>query len=816
MLRASTAADAPFAMFHWMPEGQCEFIWRGSTSSVTSYLWPGVTTAWPPQLRLVRSGSLVSAWFSTDGSTWNQIGAAQSVALPVGIRAGLAVTSHETDDSGEAVFSNFSFTGDRDGDGLPDDDESCYGTNPDLADTDSDGISDGLEVQNGTNPLVANTELIWQPGAAPGGNGNWDNSASTWRLGSGATAWIPGKIALFGGSPGTVSMASGVSGIGGLVFNASGYVLDGSGPLILSPEADITLNAASTTIVTPLSGSSSLNVTGGVAGSSQQLRGNNSGFSGALVVDGATQIRAYNASTGTATGNELGGAESTVEIRAGSQLRWFNLAGSPLYPVNFHLNGDGISGGNAGVLNHDSATARTITLSGALTLGGPATIATQNNGAWAINGSLSGEHTLSVVLGLANSSISGATNLPALSKSGGATLLLSGNDIHIGTTTEAGGVVQVGNGATAGVLDGDVVVTAGSTLLFNRSDTSTFAGRISGAGTVSKTGAGTLVLAGQNSFGATGATYVFGNVGTTNLGAIRLAHPQALGSYAKIRLNQWQGGVSTLELEGGQVFPIGIETLGRNTAAGQVFLRSVAGANTVTGDIAIVDAGGSYMVESLAGSALTVSGHFSATVNGFSARDVRFRGEGDITLAGNLSDSATATPTRLNVTKEGTGNLVLGGTVSVLNSIALNAGGLKVNGRVTQASINASVGTRLGGSGTLANATVAGVLAPGNDSGTLSASGSITVSGTLEIEINGATADRLNVAGSLTLTGSTLDLKVLAGGVTQSAYVLATFASRNGAPSTVRGLPFGYALDYRANELRLVRTSSLFAIWANG
>ena len=264
------------------------------------------------------------------------------------------------------------------------------------------------------------------------------------------------------------------------------------------------------------------------------------------------------------------------------------------------------------------------------------------------------------------------------------------------------------------------------------------------------------------------------------------------------------------------MFPIGIETLGRNTAAGQVFLRSVAGANTVAGDIAIVDAGGSYMVESLAGSALTMSGHFSATVNALSARDVRFRGEGDITLAGNLSDSATATPTRLNVTKEGTGNLVLGGTVSVLNAIALNAGGLKVNGRVTQASINASAGTRLGGSGTLANATVAGVLAPGNDSGTLSASGSITVSGTLEIEINGATADRLNVAGALTLTGSTLDLKVLAGGVTQSAYVLATFASRNGAPSTVRGLPFGYALDYRANELRLVRTSSLYAIWANG
>jgi hypothetical protein len=42
--------------------------------------------------------------------------------------------------------------GDRDGDGLPDEDEVTRGTNPDVADTDGDGYTDGVEVVAMTNP----------------------------------------------------------------------------------------------------------------------------------------------------------------------------------------------------------------------------------------------------------------------------------------------------------------------------------------------------------------------------------------------------------------------------------------------------------------------------------------------------------------------------------------------------------------------------------------------------------------------------------------------------------------------------------------
>ena len=42
---------------------------------------------------------------------------------------------------------------DTDGDGLFDDEEKTYGTDPTKADTDGDSFSDGVEVKNGYNPL---------------------------------------------------------------------------------------------------------------------------------------------------------------------------------------------------------------------------------------------------------------------------------------------------------------------------------------------------------------------------------------------------------------------------------------------------------------------------------------------------------------------------------------------------------------------------------------------------------------------------------------------------------------------------------------
>lgn len=53
----------------------------------------------------------------------------------------------------DQILSTFKFPPDADGDGLPDDEEPNYNTNPNNPDMDDDGYLDGQEVQNGYNPL---------------------------------------------------------------------------------------------------------------------------------------------------------------------------------------------------------------------------------------------------------------------------------------------------------------------------------------------------------------------------------------------------------------------------------------------------------------------------------------------------------------------------------------------------------------------------------------------------------------------------------------------------------------------------------------
>ncbi len=55
---------------------------------------------------------------------------------------------------------------DSDRDGLTDDDEATWASDPYDADTDDDGISDGDEVANGTNPIIADvTEIVFEDGS---------------------------------------------------------------------------------------------------------------------------------------------------------------------------------------------------------------------------------------------------------------------------------------------------------------------------------------------------------------------------------------------------------------------------------------------------------------------------------------------------------------------------------------------------------------------------------------------------------------------------------------------------------------------------
>ncbi len=795
MLRASAAEDAPFAMVHWLPEGQCEMVWRNHAGDPASYVWAATATPWPPRLRLIRAGNLVSASFSTDGTNWTAVGATQEIDLPETALAGLAVTSHDTANSAEAVFSNVSFTGDRDADGIPDDYETNTGTftsdtdtgtDPDNPDTDGDGLLDGEELLHGTAPLVANNEFAWQPGASPGGSGTWDATTAAWRHGGSQVAWEAGRTALFGGTAGTVAVAPGASGVAGMVFTTAGYVLAGTGPLALADPAFIESGAGITTIATPLAGMGALTIGGG---KQVNLQGDNRGCSGTIIVDGNTQLRGYDTAAATATGNELGAATTTVEVRPGSQLRWYNVQGTPAYAGSFRISGAGLAGGYAGALNNDAGAGnptRTVTVDGSLSLDGDATVATQNHGAFVINGPVVGNgHALAWVQEAAASALNASVQLAGLAKSGAGTLAFGAAAApDIGTLALTDGALAFASGTTAGVQ----AIILGTNWAVNVGAGATFAvpSAVGGASTIAKGGAGTLVLAGANSFGAAGGTFTFGSGTTTDYGAIRLAHPQAMGNHARIALNAGNSGVSRLELSGGCTVPLHVDTVGRNTEAGNVLLRNVDGANTLQGDITITGLGGAYHVEALAGSALTITGNLSTTLDAASARDVRFRGDGDITLHGALADSATTTPTRLDVTKEGAGTLVLTGTCTHSGATVVGAGTLRVDGALAASAVDVAATGTLAGTGSVAAASVAGRLA---------------------VAIG---ADPLDVAGTLALAGATL---ALTGTPDAPVHVLVNRGSLAGSFAAVTGLPAGYTVvtSHGGTAIALVRN---YEAWA--
>ena len=293
-------------------------------------------------------------------------------------------------------------------------------------------------------------------------------------------------------------------------------------------------------------------------------------------------------------------------------------------------------------------------------------------------------------------------------KSGSGTLILTGENSYTGGTTIAAGTLQ-GNSASIG---GDVL--NGGTLVLDQQTDGSFGGAVSGSGNLVKSGSGTLILTGENSY--TGGT-------TIAAGALQ-------GDSASITGNIANSGQLVMDQE----------------------------------------ADGSF------GGAVSGSGGFVKT------------GEG-----------------RLNLT----------GTSTYSGATVVEQGRLAVNGSIANSGVIVESGGSIGGNGTVGGLIVRtnATAAPGNSIGELHAATTVLFEEgsvyELEVDASGA-SDRVQASGVVTLEGGTVQVLAEAGDYQpQTSYEILTAAG--GVVGEFEDVTSNLAfllpsLTYGANAVTLILT----------
>ncbi len=104
MFRDSTAANSMFAMAVATPGNGVSFQWRSATGGSCLHSGVGGISV-PVWVKVVRSGTDFSGYYSPDGLAWTPIGPPQEIGMRESAPVGLAVTAHDNADLSTATFT---------------------------------------------------------------------------------------------------------------------------------------------------------------------------------------------------------------------------------------------------------------------------------------------------------------------------------------------------------------------------------------------------------------------------------------------------------------------------------------------------------------------------------------------------------------------------------------------------------------------------------------------------------------------------------------------------------------------------------------
>ena len=621
----------------------------------------------------------------------------------------------------------------------------------------------------------------------------------------------------------TVTTTAGTLTVGGVISDGSngyGITKAGSGTLLLNGADTYSGTTTISAGVVQLGNASaaqdstvSVGVANGLAFSASigsfTIGGLAGGSNEALTDVGASAVTltvGNNGTTNTYSGI-LSGTGGVLKINGGTQV----LSGA-----NTYTGGTTLTSGTLDINNATAIGTGAFTINGGTidnTTAGLITLSNNNTQTWGGSFTFTGTQALNLGTGAVTLSANPTVTVSAstltvggvigggahsLTKAGSGTLLLSGTNTFTSGTTLSAGTLDINNAAAIGTgtftINGGTIdnTTSGSITLSNN-NTQTWGGSFTFTGTQAlNLGTGAVTLSGNPTVTVSASTLTVGGV--------------ISGSGISLT----KAGAGTLLLSGTNTF-----TGGTTLSAGTLDINNAAAIGTGTFTIN----GGT--IDNTTSGSITLSNNNTQTWGGsftFTGTQALNLGTGAVTLSANPTVTVSANTLTVggaigggahSITKAGSGTLTVTGSNTYSSGTTISAGTLLANdasGSGTgSGSVTVDSGATLGGTGTASGAVTVnsgGNLSPGSGGTSIFTTGILVLSSgsDLNIALNGNTAgsgyDQVNVTGTVTVTGCTLNLSGSRSAADGSVLEIIANDGADAVTGTFQGLSEGATVAY--------------------